>query len=83
LHDAVTVEKAGIAATAIITDGFVQTALAISRVSGMPEFPFAVIPHARPWACYADSDTAGLLSCTINERRPDATQRQALHPDSL
>jgi hypothetical protein len=45
LHDAVTVEKAGIAATAVITDGFVQTALAISRVSGMPEFPFAVIPH--------------------------------------
>jgi len=45
LHDAVTVEKAGIAATAIITDGFVQTALAISRVSGMPEFPFAVIAH--------------------------------------
>jgi hypothetical protein len=39
------VEKAGIAATAIITDGFVQTALAISRVSGMPEFPFAVIAH--------------------------------------
>jgi len=45
LHDAVTVEKAGIAATAIITDGFVQTALAISRVSGMPDFPFAVIAH--------------------------------------
>ncbi|PYS06818.1 MAG: hypothetical protein DMG12_02540 [Acidobacteria bacterium] len=45
MHDAVTVEKAGIAATAIITDGFVQTALAISRVSGMPEFPFAVIAH--------------------------------------
>jgi hypothetical protein len=45
LHDAVTVEKAGIAATAIITDGFVQTAVAISRLSGMPEFPFAVIAH--------------------------------------
>jgi hypothetical protein len=45
LHDAVTVEKAGIAATAIITDGFVQTARAISRVSGIPEFPFAVIAH--------------------------------------
>jgi hypothetical protein len=45
LHDAVTIEKAGIAATAILTDGFVQTALAISRVSGMPDFPFAVIPH--------------------------------------
>ncbi|HSU89152.1 MAG TPA: hypothetical protein VLL56_09970 [Terriglobia bacterium] len=45
MHDAVTVEKAGIAATAIITDGFVQTALAISKVSGTPEFPFAIIAH--------------------------------------
>jgi hypothetical protein len=45
LHDAVTVEKGGIPATAIITDGFVQTALAMATVSGMPEFPFAVIPH--------------------------------------
>jgi len=45
LHDAVTVEKAGTAATSIITDGFVQTALAMSRVSGIPKFPFAVIAH--------------------------------------
>jgi len=45
LHDAVTVEKAGTAATSIITDGFVQTALAMSRVAGIPKFPFAVIAH--------------------------------------
>jgi hypothetical protein len=45
LHDAIAAEKAGITATAIITDRFVQTARVMARVSGMPEFPFAVIPH--------------------------------------
>jgi hypothetical protein len=45
LHDAVTIEKAGIAATAIITDGFVETAQAMSKVSGMPDFPFVIISH--------------------------------------
>jgi len=45
LHDAVTAEKAGLTATAIITDRFVQTAQAMAQVSGRPEFPFAVIAH--------------------------------------
>jgi hypothetical protein len=45
LHDAIAVEKAGITATAIITDRFAQTAQAMAQVSGMPGFPFAVIPH--------------------------------------
>lgn len=38
-------EKAGVAATAIITDRFVQTAQAMAAVSGMAAFPFAVIAH--------------------------------------
>jgi hypothetical protein len=45
VHDAITAEKAGIVATAIITDGFVQTAQAMAQVSCMPGFPLAVIPH--------------------------------------
>jgi hypothetical protein len=45
LHDAISAEQAGIAATAIITDRFVQTAQVMAQVSGMPGFPFAVIPH--------------------------------------
>jgi hypothetical protein len=45
VHDAITAEKAGVAATAIITDRFVQSAQAMSQVSGMPGFPLAVIPH--------------------------------------
>jgi len=45
LHDAISAEKAGIPATAIITDRFVQTAKVMAQVSGMPEYPFAVIAH--------------------------------------
>jgi hypothetical protein len=45
LHDAVTAEKTGITATAIITDRFVQTARAMAEVSGRPAFPFVVIAH--------------------------------------
>ena len=45
MHDAITAEKAGVVATAIITDRFVQTAQAMTQVAGMPGFPLAVIPH--------------------------------------
>jgi len=45
LHDAISAEKAGVPATAIITDRFVQTAKVMAQVSGMPEYPFAVIAH--------------------------------------
>jgi hypothetical protein len=45
LHDAVTAEKAGITATAIITDRFEHTAQTMAEVSGRPGFPFAVIAH--------------------------------------
>ncbi len=45
MHDAVSAEKAGITATAIITDRFVQTAQAMAEVSGMPGYPFVVIAH--------------------------------------
>jgi hypothetical protein len=45
LHDALTAEKTGITATAIITDRFVETAQVMAQVSGMPDYPFAVIQH--------------------------------------
>ena len=45
MHDAISAEKTGVAATAIITDRFVQTAQVMAQVSGMPDYPFAVIPH--------------------------------------
>ena len=45
MHDALTAEKAGVIATAIITDRFVPTAKAMATVQGMSDYPFAVIPH--------------------------------------
>ena len=45
MHDAITAEKAGVAATAIITDRFKATAKAMAKVQGLPDYPFVVIPH--------------------------------------
>ena len=54
MHDAITAEKAGIPAAAIMTDAFVGTAGALAAACGMPGYRFAVIPH--PIA--PDEDTA-------------------------
>jgi len=43
--DAISFEKRGIPAAAIITEPFVATAEAMARLAGMPEYPVAVIPH--------------------------------------
>jgi len=45
LHDAITAEKAGVPAAAVMTDAFVATAEALARACGMPGYPFAVIAH--------------------------------------
>jgi hypothetical protein len=45
LHDALSAEKVGVTATAIITDRFSQTAQVMAQVSGFPQYRFAVIPH--------------------------------------
>jgi hypothetical protein len=45
VHDAILAEQTGIAATAIITDRFAQTARAMAQASGRPGYPFAVVPH--------------------------------------
>ena len=45
MHDALSAEKAGVIATAIITDRFVPTAQAMAAVQGLPDYPFAIIPH--------------------------------------
>ena len=45
MHDAISIERAGTPAAAIMTDGFTGTARAMARVCGMPDYPFAVIPH--------------------------------------
>jgi hypothetical protein len=43
--DAITFEKRGIPAAVVITAPFIPTAEAMARLSGMPEYPYAVAPH--------------------------------------
>ena len=43
--DAISFEKRGIPAAAIITEPFVLTAAAIAELAGLPGYPSAVIPH--------------------------------------
>ena len=43
--DAISFEKRGIPAVAIITEPFIPTAAAIAELAGMPGYPHAVIPH--------------------------------------
>ena len=38
-------ERAGVPAAAVITDRFAQTARVMAQVSGLPDYPFAVIAH--------------------------------------
>ena len=45
MHDALTAEKTGITATAIMTERFTETAQVMAQVAGMPDYPFAVIAH--------------------------------------
>ena len=43
--DAISFEKRGIPAAAVITEPFVLTAAAIAELAGLPGYPHAVIPH--------------------------------------
>ena len=54
MHDALSSEKLGIPAAAVITDRFTQTARAMAELNGMPGYPFAVIAH--PIADNADAE---------------------------
>ena len=67
-HDALSAEKAGIPATAIITDRFVHTAQTMADVSGMPGYPVVVLAHP-----LANNDEA-----TLRVKAQEAVQ-QCLH----
>ena len=45
MHDAVAAEKLGIPSIAVMTTQFVSAAQMMSRVLGMPDYPFVVIDH--------------------------------------
>ena len=45
MYDGVTLEEQGLPTATIITDVFVRTAQAYTRLLGVPEFPYLACPH--------------------------------------
>lgn len=45
MHDGIQFEKRGVPAAVICTEPFVSSAVAMSKMGGIPDFPFAVLPH--------------------------------------
>ena len=45
MHDGITLERQGIPTATIITDVFVTTAQAYTKLMGVPGFPYIVCPH--------------------------------------
>ncbi|HVQ76040.1 MAG TPA: hypothetical protein VMT79_10950 [Candidatus Binatia bacterium] len=43
--DAITLEKRGIPAVAVVTEPFVPTGNAMAELNGLPGYPFVVVPH--------------------------------------
>lgn len=45
MHDGITLEQQGLPAATIITDVFVNTAKAYTRLMGVPDFPYLICQH--------------------------------------
>ena len=45
MHDGIQFEKRGLPAAVICTEPFVSSAVAMSKMGGIPNFPFAVVHH--------------------------------------
>ena len=45
MHDAIEIEKRGVPAVAICTEPFISSAKAMSRLGGIPDYPFVILPH--------------------------------------
>ena len=45
MHDGIELEKLGVPAAVIITNEFIAQAKAIAEIQGIPDYPFAVVPH--------------------------------------
>ena len=45
MHDGIEMEKLGIPTASIVTHVFVNTANAMTRMMGVPDFKYAVAPH--------------------------------------
>jgi hypothetical protein len=67
LHDAVTAERLGVPAIAVMTERFVSAAELMSRVLGMEGYQFAVIPH--PVSSASDADLRAMAAMTLGQIR--------------
>ena len=45
MHDGISFEKKGVPAAVICTEPFVTSAVAMSKMGGIPDYPFVVVPH--------------------------------------
>ncbi len=45
MHDGIELEKKGVPTAVICTDPFVSSAVAMSKLGGIPKYPFVVLPH--------------------------------------
>lgn len=45
MHDAIELEKIGVPAAVICTEPFTSSARAMSRIGGIPDYPFVTLPH--------------------------------------
>ncbi|MCY4268831.1 MAG: hypothetical protein OXE80_01485 [Gammaproteobacteria bacterium] len=63
MHDAVSAERAGTPALAVMTERFVSAAELMARVLGMPGYEFAVIEH--PVSSASDTELAQRAQAVI------------------
>lgn len=45
MHDGIELEKRGVPAAVVCTEPFVSSARAMAQIGGIPDYPFAVVPH--------------------------------------
>ena len=45
MHDGIELEKRGVPTAVICTEPFISSARAMSKIGGIPEYPFVVLPH--------------------------------------
>jgi hypothetical protein len=45
MHDSIELEKRGVPTALICTEQFIRTAQTMAKICGLPDYPFAVIPH--------------------------------------
>jgi len=63
LHDGIELEKLGVPSAVLVTNEFVNQAKAIAEIQGIPDYPFAILPH--PIGRLTDTDLKGRAEAAI------------------